>query len=90
MKGDLDVRSNGYDHLPLVPGIEITDPEVRNRLLLLSWEGEAPASTGPLPHGPSVYHSAQQCAAQVNQPAGLAWVAALTKAVVEAHTKDGI
>lgn len=77
---------NGREWLPLVPGItdRIADPRLRNALLLLEWEGESPASTGPLPHGPSVLHSAQKCAARENQPIGLAWVKALTAAVVEA------
>lgn len=63
----------------------VADPEFRNWLLLLDWEGCAPASTGPLPHGVSVYHDAQKCADPANAPIGLAWVKALTSAVVEAH-----
>ncbi len=87
VKGDLGIRSSGLAHLVFVPGIGtvIADPHVRNSLLLREWEGEDPSSTGPFPWGPSVYHSAMKCAARENQPVGLAWVAALTKATVEAH-----
>lgn len=60
------------------------DPWVRNALLLLEWEREAPASTGPLPRRPSVYHSARQCLAPHNQPVGQGWVAALTLAASNA------
>ena len=85
-EGSLGVTTNGFDHLPLM-GLELA-PEDRNTLLLLEFEGEAPASTGPLPYGPSVYHSAVKCAAPVNQPIGLAWVAALTAATVQAHDRS--
>ncbi len=91
MKGDLGHRTNGEDHLVFVPGIGtvIADPHVRNSLLLRDWEGCDPSSTGPFSYGPSVYHDAMKCAARENQPVGLAWVAALTTATVNAHREDG-
>lgn len=63
------------------------DPRVRNALLLLEWEREAPASTGPLPCGRSIYHSARKCLAPENQPVGQDFVRALTLAASEAWLK---
>ncbi len=82
LAGSLGHTSNGFDHLPLMA--IVLSPQARNALLLLEWEGESPASTGPLPYGPSVLHSAQKCAARENQPVGLEWVAALTHAAEKA------
>lgn len=55
------------------------------RDVALFCEGEAPASTGPLPWGPSVLHSSRACMDPANQPVGLGWVRALTLAAVHAH-----
>ena len=67
-----------FDHLPLVPGVgeNLSNPHLRNHLLLRAWEGDVPSSI-PTPHG-SVYLS-KKCA---DSPAGLAFVAALIHAAV--------
>jgi hypothetical protein len=81
---------NGLDHLPLVPGITrtIADPRVRASLLLLDWEGEAPASTGPLPYGPSVlfskrcadYPESREFSAALANAASSEWLTAMERA----------
>lgn len=70
-------RHNGTEHLPLVPNIEITDPEARNNLLLLEWEGDS-LSAVCLPNRPAIFIS-KKCA---NSPEGLAWTQALVEAVL--------
>lgn len=74
--------TNGFEHLPLVPGVTeiLADPRVRAHLLLLEWEGEAPSSI-PLPHGPPV-HFSKKCADRANSPIGLGFTAALVRAAV--------
>jgi hypothetical protein len=87
VKGDLGVITSGDRHLVFVPGIttHIEDPRFRNELLLLSWEGASPSSTGPLPHGPSV-HFSKKCA---DSPIGQAFTHALVRAAVLSHTQAG-
>jgi hypothetical protein len=75
---------SGFDHLPLVPGVAdaLILPEVRNKLLLLDWEDEAP-SVLSVPGG-SVYVSKKTA----DSPIGLAFVAALIRSAIREHRTE--
>lgn len=55
------------------------------RDITLFCEGETLASTGPLPHGPSVHFSSRSCAEKSNQPMGLDFITALILAAAAEH-----
>lgn len=56
----------------------MTDPRVRNELLLIEWEGETPSTVAHV-------HFSKKCA---NSEIGLGFTAALVKAAYEQETQS--
>ncbi len=91
--GALDTeKTNGLDHLPLVPYVaeNMSSPRLRNHLLLVQWEASAPT---PLSTGRGHDYYSKKCADPWNQPVGLGFLVALFRASLHGNypeeTTDG-